>query len=308
MLSTGADSSPGARVAPRGRAVWFDVRVWGWLPAIGLIGLFIVVPAGWAVYASLTDVTLFSGSNVAFIGLENYRALWNDPNIRTVIGNTLVFVAGSAVAGQLTIGLLLALLISSARRRGFRLAQVAYVSALLAWVSPAMLVGFIWARLFTADGGTVNALIEVAGGNGVDLLGRHPLAMVIAADIWHGVAFAMLCLLGALEAIPKHVYEAASLDGASAFRGLRDHTLPLLRPTLTLVGLMSTMTALGSFLIILLLTGGGPAAPESTTLSLYAFRAAFERGSVGYGSAVAVLMVSINVVFGTVFLLAARKR
>jgi multiple sugar transport system permease protein len=118
----------------------------------------------------------------------------------------------------------------------------------------------------------------------------------------------MLCLLGALEAVPRHVYEAASLDGAGAGRRFWDQTLPLLRPVLMLVLLMTTMSSLGSFLIILLLTGGGPAAQESTTLSLYAFRAAFERMSVGYGSAVAVLMLALNLVFGATFLLLARRR
>jgi multiple sugar transport system permease protein len=217
-------------------------------PAAALLWLFFVWPALWAIWSSLTDLTLtsFGGADPRFVGVDNYRRLLRDPDVPLVVRNTVVFVVGSALVGQCGLGLALALLIDHARRRGYRLAAVAYGAVLAAWVTPLVLAGFVWVGMFDYFDGTINAALEAAGLGRVDWLGRFPMGAVIVADVWRGTGFAVLVLLGALRTVPPDVLEAARVDGAGAWRRLWDHTLPTILPIAMLVVMMATITALAA--------------------------------------------------------------
>lgn len=278
-------------------------------PASLLLACFFVLPALWAIYASFTNLALLDASarDPELVGLQNYRRLWNDPDVPKYIRNTIVFVTGAAVIGQTGLGTGLALLLHHAGQQRHRLAGPAFTALMAAWISPPLLSGFIWGRLLDTRDGVLNAALSGMRLGTIDFLGSHAMRSVIVVESWRGVAFATLIVLGALRTIPPAVYEAARCDGAGAVRRLRDHTLPLLRPVLALVLLMTTINAVGSFLMILVLTNGDPGR-QTETVALFAFHRAFQFYEIAFGSAISVGMLALNLLFAAGYLTLARER
>jgi multiple sugar transport system permease protein len=282
----------------------------GLTPAALLLSLFFVGPALWAIYSSLTNLALvgIDAANPRFVGLDNYARLFSDPDFWIVLRNSVTFVVGSAVVGQFGLGLLLAVLIDHAERRGWRFATVAYGAALLAWVNPTLIAGFLWVAMYDYFFGSLNHVILSALGLGpVDWLGSFPMPSVIVANVWRGTAFTMIVFLGALKTIPPDIYEAARIDGANAWRRFWDHTLPSVRPVAALVLLSITMSTFGTFIVIQTLTNGGPGI-ATEVIALYAFHTAFQSYSIGYGTAIAVVMLALNLVFAVAYLWLSRAR
>lgn len=273
------------------------------LPALGLVALFFLGPALWAVYASFTNMALV-GADAAdprFVGLANYRHLFEDPDFGTVLRNSIAFVVGSAVVGQFLLGLGLALLLDHGERRGLRGGNLVYAAVLLAWVDPTLIAGFLWAAMFDFYYGTLNVALRAVGLPGQNWLGDQAMLAIIVANTWRGTAFTMLIFLSGLKAIPAELYEAARVDGAGAWRRFWDHTLPNLR-YLALLALMNiTIATLGAFILILGLTGGGPGI-KTEVLSLYAYHTAFQARQIGYGSAIAMIILLINFLFAGLYL------
>lgn len=281
----------------------------GLLPAALLLALFFVGPAIWAAYASLTNRALvgIDAANPRFVGLDNYRRLFDDPDFVTVILNSLFFVVGSAMLGQFVLGLALALLIDHAEHRGYKIATLGYAAVLLAWVNPTVIAGFQWVAMFDFYYGSLNRSLNAVGLPSVNWLGGAPMLSVVIVNIWRGTAFAMLIFLGALRTVPTQIYEAARVDGAGAWQRFWDHTLPNLRYIAVLVLLSVTISTFGTFILIQTLTNGGPGI-ETETIALYAYHAAFRSYEIGYGSTIAVVMLLINLVFALFYLRVARPR
>lgn len=300
-----APASPRARTAFQRNAAYLG----GLVPAAVLLSLFFLAPALWAIYTSLTNAALvgIDAANPRFVGVANYQRLFTDPDFGAVVRNSVVFVMGSAVIGQFVLGLLLALLIDHAERRGYRFVTVAYAAVLLAWVNPTLIAGFLWVAMFDFFFGSLNVAIREVGAPPVDWLGDYPMLSVIIANVWRGTAFTMLIFLGALKTIPADIYEAARVDGANAWRRFWDHTLPSLRPIAALALLSITMSTYGTFILIQTLTNGGPGI-QTEVIALYAFHEAFRSYAIGYGSAIAVVMLLLNLVFAVVYLRWSRAR
>jgi multiple sugar transport system permease protein len=279
------------------------------MPASLILAFFFLVPSLWAIYVSLTNLALLDASarNPTFVGFDNYRRLWNDPDFPLYVKNSAVFVLGSAVIGQTLLGLALALLFRHASERGFRLAGLAFAALIVAWISPPLMTGFIWGRLLDVRDGAFNVAITDLGLAPVDFLGNHAMLSVIAVEIWRGTAFAALLFLSALVTIPHDIHDAARCDGASAIARFLDLTLPLLRPMAALVLLMATMNAAGSFLTILVLTNGDPGR-QTETLALFAFHRGFQFFEIGFGSAVSAVLLVFNVICAVIALSIARER
>jgi multiple sugar transport system permease protein len=278
-------------------------------PAAFLLALFFMGPALWALGSSFTNRALvgIDAANPRFVGLDNYARLFSDPDFGRVILNSVIFVIGSAIIGQFVLGLLLALLLDYAQRRGFLATSLVYAAVLLAWVNPTIIAGFLWVAMFDFYNGSLNAGLNVFGAAPVNWLGQGPMLAVIIANTWRGTAFTMLIFLGALRTIPSDIYEAARVDGASAFRRFWDHTLPILRPIAALTLLSVTMATFGTFILIQTLTNGGPAF-QTEVIALYAFHEAFQNHAVGYGSTISVVMLALNLAFAIVFLRWSRAR
>ena len=282
----------------------------GVTPAALLLSLFFVGPALWAIYSSLTNLALVGvdAANPRFVGLDNYTRLFSDPDFAQVIRNSVTFVVGSAVIGQFGLGLLLALLIDHAERRRWWFATIAYGAALLAWVNPTLIAGFLWVAMYDFFFGSLNhVFLSAVGLPPVNWLGSFPMPSVIVANIWRGTAFTMIIFLGALKTIPPDIYEAARIDGANAWQRFWDHTLPSLRPIAALTLLSITMSTFGTFIVIQTLTNGGPGI-ATEVIALYAFHTAFQSYSIGYGTAIAVVMLVLNLVFATAYLYVSRAR
>jgi multiple sugar transport system permease protein len=278
-------------------------------PATVLLALFFLFPALWVFYTSTTSFSLigFSAGSAEFVGLDNYRRLWDDPDFPKFIRNTIVFTIGAAVIGQTCGGLAIALLIHHAQIHRHRLAGVAFAAVLLGWICPPTLAGFIWGGIFDYRRGLLNAALTSIGLDRVDMLGNHAMFSMVLVETWRGLAFALIIFLGALQTIPAGIYEAARIDGASAWSRFRDQTLPALRHVVALVLLMTSIVTVGSFLMILILTNGDPAY-QTETISLHAYHQAFTLFDIGYGAAFSVIMLLLSLVFALFYLRLARTR
>jgi multiple sugar transport system permease protein len=293
-----------ARRSPVARGRRAAGRVMPLVPAFGLLALFFAGPILWCVYASFTDIALTgaSASSPHLVGLRNYRQMFADPAFRSSLWLTVVFVVGSAVIGQNVGGMVLALLMKG-RRRIVR----AIVGGIVvgAWVMPELVAGFVW-YAFLSDHGTFNALLGAAGLHGKDWLYAMPLLSVTVANIWRGTAFSMLVYSAALSNVPEELLEAASVDGASAFARLRHVTLPLMRRAMMTNLMTITLQTLAVFTLIFVMTGGGPGT-KSQTLPIYMYQEAFKFYHLGYGAALAIVLLVLGAVFSLVYLRIMRK-
>jgi multiple sugar transport system permease protein len=220
-----------------------------------------------------------------------------------------VFV-GASVAGQLLLGLTIALIMQRAVARKLHGAVLVRSVVLCAWVMPGILIGVVW-QIVLNEGpfGLVNSALASVGLGPVSWLSDTKLAVLsaVTANIWRGTAFTMLIFLGALKTIPSDIYEAARVDGANTWRRFWDHTLPSLRPIAALALLSITMSTFGTFILIQTLTNGGPGS-QTEVIALYAFHEAFRSYEIGYGSTIAVVMLVLNVAFAIVYLRWSRTR
>src|SRR3954452_19805458 len=199
-------------------------RIGAFVPALLLLGVFFAGPLLWAVYSAFTDVALTGSASVNFIGLDNFTTMWKDSQFWNSLLLTLIFVVGSAVIGQNTLGLLIALLL---RGRGRIASGVVSGLVIAAWTVPETVAAFCWYSYLHRDG-TLNGIL---GWFGVSQhwLYTTPMLAVILANVWRGTAFSMLVSQAALNDVPPELLEAAAVDGASAWQRLRGVTLPLIR-------------------------------------------------------------------------------
>jgi multiple sugar transport system permease protein len=294
---------PAARRSPaRGRRA--AGRVLPLVPAFALIALFFLGPILWCVYASFTDVALTgaTASTPHLVGLRNYRRMFSDPAFGQSLWLTVVFVLGSAVIGQNVGGMVLALLMRSRHRIARAVVGGIVVGA---WVLPELVAGFVW-YAFLSDGGTFNAILHAVGLHGKSWLYSMPLLSVCVANIWRGTAFSMLVYSAALSNVPEELLEAAAVDGASAYRRLRHIILPLMRRAVMTNLMTITLQTLAVFTLIFVMTGGGPGT-KTQTLPIYMYQSAFKFYQLGYGAALAIVLLAVGGVFSVVYLRMMRE-
>lgn len=263
-------------------------------PTAALLLVFLAVPAAWSLGLSFTNFTLLGPEalDTRFVGLRNYLlALW-DPYFWNALWISLVYVVGSALFGQVVLGLALALLI----RRAGPLSALLRNLAVIAWITPAVVVAILWNVYLSGQGGSLNQLT----GLDVDWLLQYPLLSIIVFNTWRGAAFSMLLFDAALRSIPDSYYEAAAVCGAGTWRQFLDITLPMLRPQLITDLLLITLWSLNDFAPYLL-TGGGPSF-ATEVLPIYTYRVAFRSFDLGYGAALSTLLLGVNLVLATVYL------
>jgi multiple sugar transport system permease protein len=264
-------------------------------PAIVLLALFLAGPILWSVYVAFTNETLTGSASVnsQFVGVANFTRLFNDPNFINSFVLTFVFVIGSAVIGQNTLGLIIALL---QRGRGRMTRSVVNGVVIAAWVVPEVVAAACWFS-FLAEEGTLNSVLGISQ----EWLYTAPMLAVILANVWRGTAFSMLVYSAALSEVPKDLVEAAAVDGAGPGRRLLHITLPLIRRSIMANLMLITLQTLASFGLIYALTGGGPGTASQTT-PLYMYEQAFRYFEIGYGSAIALVMLVIGALFSLIYL------
>ncbi len=263
------------------------------LPAVGyllLLGLFPLLLSIYLVFGSWQ-----AGSrDIEFVGLDNIRRLASDERFWGALRLTISYVAVAA-ALELVLGFVVALALQAATagRGALRLLFA------LPMLMPPIAVSFTWRMLFDFNRGPVNYFLEGLGLAPVAWLAGQrsaPLSLIIV-DVWQWTPFITLAALAALESLPTDLYEAARVDGASAWMLLRDITLPLVRPYLVAVVLLRAIDAFKVFDTVYILTGGGPGT-ATEVLSYYAYVAGFKPFNMGFTATVAwATVILMTVIF-----------
>ena len=256
-------------------------------PALFILTLLALCPILILFWLSMRYRVLPFGIDL-FAGADHYVVLLQAPRFWNSMGVTLYFAALS-VALEVLLGLSIALLLS----RRFRGAGWARALILLPWAIPTVVTAKLWDWIYQPDLGVLNYLLQNLGITTapVNWLGTPSLAIhaAIIADVWKTTPFVVILLLAGLALVPRDLYQAAALDGASSWQSFVHVTLPLLRPILLVVTLFRTIDALRAFDLLYVLTGGGPA-DATETLSLYAYKILFQTMQFGYGSAIGVML------------------
>jgi multiple sugar transport system permease protein len=269
------------------------------VPALVLLACFILIPAGAAIYISFTNEALsgFAAAHPQLVGLKNYVRLFSDDGFWNSLVVTAFFVFGSSIVGQFVLGLASAMALS--RPIAFR--PVFNAAILLPNAVPEVVAGFIWISMLAGGKySTVSRIVGLVGIPPQNWLGSLPLLMIIVVNTWRGIAFAMILMTSGLSAVPTEVYEAARMDGATPRQIFWRITLPLLRPTIFLYMLVSTAGTIAIFGLIYTLTRGGPGG-ATEIIGIYIYNQSFTAYQLGYGSAVAVIMLGVSVAIGTVY-------
>ena len=268
-------------------------------PATVLLLIFLAGPILWSVYGAFTNTALtgVGAADAHFVGLDNFRKAFGSDAFRNSVVLTLVFTVLSAIVGQNVLGLSLALLMR-AGSRSVRTLVGAFVIG--AWVVPEIVAGYIW-YAFLGRGGSLNGIFGWIGLSDQQMLYSSPIIAVSIANVWRGTAFSMLVYSAALSEVPKELEEAAEMDGASGARRLWSVTLPLIRRSVTTNLMLVTLQTLSVFGLIYTMTKGGPGT-KSQTLPLYMYEQAFSFGQLGYGTALALVMLCVGAIFSLVYL------
>ncbi|MFB6959252.1 carbohydrate ABC transporter permease [Streptomyces sp. NPDC056309] len=264
-------------------------------PALILIAVFLVGPVLWSIWVAFTNETLTGSASVDshFVGLDNFARLWDDDAFTGSLVRTGFFVLFSAIVGQNLLGLLIAHVLRGKSRlvRG-----VVNGVVIAAWVVPEVVAAACWFS-FLDEKGTLNSLFGIHQ----EWLVSAPMFAVILANTWRGTAFSMLVYSAALSEVPRDLMEAAKVDGASTTRTFFSVTLPLIQRSVLSNLMLTTLQTLASFGLIYALTGGGPG-EESQTTPLYMYEQAFKYFEVGYGSAIALVLLLFGALLSLVYL------
>jgi ABC-type sugar transport system permease subunit len=271
-------------------------------PAFALLALIVVYPIGRLIFNSFFDLRLSGGGGARFVGLENYALVWADPDFWNAAGNT-VLITLVTVPGALVVGLGLALLANLPFRRQWPVR----LALLLPWALPLSFAGLIFAWFFHTEYGVVNDVLRRIGWGGPAeptmwlLRPNWALAAICLTIIWKSSSFMALILLAGLQMIPKSLYEAAEVDGASRWQQFWGITIPMLMPSIIVALIFRTITALQTFDIPYTMTKGGPG-NSTETLAMLIHKTTIEYLDVGYGSTLAVCMFVLSLVVTAFYL------
>ncbi len=278
----------------------FENKPLFWLfPIVVFLLLFYLWPMLEVFRLSLTNSTLLrTGTQYS---LRNYRYIFSSQDFYFILKITFTFVLGSLI-GQVLLGLAIALLVHRGIRRGIIGAEFTRATVLSSWIIPSMAIGLIWKILLTDfDYGILNYIIDSIFGSKIPFLSSPKYAMlsVIIANVWCGTAFSMLILFSGLQRIPDDFYEAAIVDGASSFQQFRYITIPHLSTFIFIDLALATIYTFNSFGLIMTLTAGGPGL-STEVLALHVYTTIFENLHLGRGSALAIVLLIINLVIAII--------
>ncbi len=272
------------------------------LPALAAVGFVAMFPLGKTIYQSFTNQEFLAGIEpTKWVGLKNYRDLWHDTIFRDSVWTTVKFTL-ITVAFEFVLGLIIALVVNSS----FKGRGVMRAVMLVPWAIPTVVAAQMWKWMLDDVFGVVNDL-----GVRAHVLSHSrawisdpstALASVCAVDIWKTTPFVALLLLAGLQVIPKDLYEAAAVDGASQLRQFWKITLPLLRPAILVTLIFRTLDALRVFDVFYVFFGSRP---DTQTMAIYDQSTIVGDGYVGYGAAVSVaifLIISLFVVIYVTFM------
>jgi alpha-1,4-digalacturonate transport system permease protein len=258
------------------------------LPTVGLLCIFTIIPLAYGLWMSFYDFDVVHGRST-FVALQNYWRLLHDSQFGFSLLNTVWYtlsVVPLILIGSIAVGVYL--------KKSTVARVIARVGFYVPFVLSPVVVATSWKWLLNEDLGVIDGFLKWAGMSTVPWLTDDTAARisVVAATVWNLVGFYMLMVLAGLSQINPDLYEAAKIEGASAWRRLWHITLPLLAPTMLLIVVLATIHATQAFETILLLTDGGPAGATRLIIQNM-YQSAFARLQPGYGVAQAILMLPL---------------
>lgn len=254
-----------------------------------LMALFVLYPLVRNVWISFTDFNVIQNKANEFVGLQNYISLLRDKNYLIALRNTALY-ALITVPGQIASGLVLACLVNSVRRGQTTFKVICYIPVITSWVVVSMVFKYLF---MSGKSGLVNfALMQLhLIDNPISWLQNTWTANIVLwlFGIWKGTGWVMVIYLAALQGIPKEIYEAAELDGASGVRRFFSVTLPMVRNTTNYLLTVLTIGAFGAYIHVMMITDGAPLGTTNQLMN-YMYNTAFSTFSFGSAAAQAVLM------------------
>lgn len=275
-------------------------------PALLIIGVFTLIPMGMTVWISFHSWSMFTPiTEMTWVGLENYGRLFADSSRVQAIGNTVSYVALSALI-TIPLALLIALLLYFPRLKGKGLVRTILFAT---YVIPTIAIVIIWGNIYAPGYGPLSAMLGAVGIPSPGWLSDPSTALLslVIFNVWQMLGYYVILLIAGLTQIPEELYEAARIDGAGVVRQTWSVTIPLLRPSLVFVALMTFINSIQVFDPIYLLTQGGPA-NSTNVVGFEIQRTAFQYGMAGESSALAVSLFMMIVVAGAVLGLAMKGR
>lgn len=273
------------------------------VPACIILGAFIFYPLLQAVWMSFTDYNMIS--DPAFVGFENYKEIVEDDLFWKTLGQTFLYLI-VVVPTLVILPIFLAILVNQ-KIKGIGFFRSAYYVPV---VTSMVVVGITWKWVY-ADQGILNYLLESVGiiDGPVHWLTSPTSSIfaVMAVTVWKGLGYYMVIYLAGLQAIPSDLFEAADIDGANKWKQIFHITIPMLMPSIIIVTIMSSISAMKVFEEIYVMTGGGPL-NSSKTLVFYIYQEAFEKLRMGYASAVGVILLLITLVLSILNLKVMSKK
>ena len=268
------------------RAAWMFLA-----PGLFAITILFLIPIGAALLLSLTDFDIYSLGDIAhtrFVGLRNYTNLLADPLLWKAMRNTALFLF---VGGPLTLGVALAaaLLLHAKVTRGKGLFRTIFFTP---YVTTLVAVAVVFRYLYHPRFGLIDHALGWVGIPPIDWLGdpRWAMPAIILLAVWKNFGYATILFVAGLQAIPESLYEAARLEGASAWQMFRKVTVPLLAPTLLFLGVMTTIGYFQFFAEPYVMTGGGGPLNATLSVGLLMYKNGFRWWSMGYAAAIAFVL------------------
>lgn len=268
------------------------------LPAVIPLSVFWIWPMIKAIFMSFTDWDYMS-STYNMVGTLNYRELFSENMFYNALKNTFVFTLGTlipTIAGGLAIAMVL-----KKNIKGSALYKAIIFSP---WITPTVAISIVWSWIFEPQYGFANYILQLLNLPKSQWLQSSDTAMiaVIIVTVWKGFGWAMVFYLTALERVPRHLYEAAAIDGANSWNKFINITLPLISPTTFFLSIITTINSLQAYDQIQVLTQGGPAGSTRTILYMY-YQTAFENFNIGQATAIAtVILLIIGTLSGMQFI------
>ena len=260
------------------------------LPAILFFLIFKYGPMVWAILLSFTNYDIVREPQ--YIGMSNYVSIFQDPIFLQALHNTLVYIVGSTIA-IVVLGLGLALLINA----GIRGSRFFMSTMFLTTIMPILAVCLVWRFLFHPHG-LVNQFLSPLGFGRIDWLTNSSLALpaIIIVTAWRFAPYFMVVFLAGLLAVPKELYEAADIDGATRVSRFFHVTLPMISPIVFFVVVVSALLCARIFLMPFIITGGGPGG-ATRVLSMLIYETGFSYLKMGRAAAISVVLFLIMMVF-----------
>jgi len=273
-----------------------SLTAWAFLlPAVVLISLSVLIPAVMALVMSFTTTGLDVSEPLQFVGLANLRRLISDPMALRVMITTLLYLIG--IVPPIVLGSLALAVLVNRSLPGIHVLRGAFYTPVLV----SIVVAAIAFRWLSSETGLVNGWLAAWFGDSFSPIGfltspQLALPAVMLVTLWKGLGYYMVIFLAGLQGIPKELYEAAELDGSEGWRQHLDITLPLLRPYVALVAVVSSIAATKVFEEVYLMTQGGPA-DSTRTIVYYVYDQAFAELEISYACTLGLALFLLVMLF-----------